>query len=1437
MITIEQIDFSTLKSYDGKVTKCFEQLCYQIAQNEFRYLGKFTPIDGSGGDGGVEFYLKLDNGEEWGWQCKFFGGNGRLSESSRKSSIENSLETACRNHPNLTKWFLCLKTDLTPNSIDKSGKETKGEQNWFDNELPKQIPDTHTIELEHWGESKFLSFINSPKHFGIRSFFFGDLEFSKDWFEKRFWENFEKVKDKYDPELHTIDNYTQSKIDFVLLDSNYLRNLEKFEDRLNNNLTKLKSLIKDFESTTVVDESEETLKNQFSSHWAGFEIHTSRIFNYISAVKSYFLNKSHSNSLTFDFKQHDFEYFSYRSGSNNSDFKEHSKLYEKAGEIYSTFGDIGEDFRSFINNYNHTPAKEIHFIADPAKGKTHLSADIAYKRIIEDKPAIYLTGDKFTNETSIIQAIQKNLDIPNQYSIDDFIQSLDVYGSITKTKIPVIIDGLNETIFGKTFSSIWKDHLGSFINKLASSNNLVFITTCRTSYKNRVYENKSNNFHYLYGFENFDLIEEAVSKYFGKFKIVSNQAFNFLQSFSALYQRFSTPLFLRIFCEVKNPDWRDGREVLINLDEESAFDIFEDYLAQINKKVTTNSPILREGEKFIQKSLNKIANYLWENNSREISINDFYNLIDDNQPYQKDLSKADILICEGLVINRDNRNDEEQISLTYDLLAGYVIAKNLINSNSFQITDFLSDQFISRLIRGENQHPLYEDIMYSICLLLPQIKHQYLHDIFDLNTKVDINEKYKKYSFAVSINSLFRLPAKYVNDGAVNLVVELFERRKENQPLLFEESLKTLADVEHPLNAALICNLLAEMEMNQRDLSWSEFIRKKSDTFESLILDFEHQCKFEGDESDNLVQKQHILAKYITWIMTSTNRKLRDLATRSLYFYGRKFPIEFSSIVYESLKANAPYVWERTLAALYGVCMAEHNSLKTDKFRNEILPEIAKTIYDLIFAKKTLYSTTHVLARDYARRIIEISLLYKPDLFPSEKITRIRPPYKNGGIRKLGKFNYENSELRFSGPIRMDFSNYTIGSIVKDGHSYSDPPEKKKVRKQIYWRIFNLGWSEELFKEIDRNIERGDYTGFPGRIEKPKVERYGKKYSWIAYFENAGLRKDLGLLEKEWDDFRISDADIDPSFPAPILSKKFIHEDLLGDRTAELLDWIDNGGLPLIDHHLSIKNLNDNEGEWVCLDGYINQEDNALKRSRFTFVRSLLIKEDDYSEAIELLKKQDLGNRWLPEKHENYYSFAGELYLFSEATHDNFTDIEFLLDRKKVTIKKGDPDYKPITSFDFVDNQIIVTTKEPDEIEKEIIEKKVFQVLLPVMEFNWEGYHSELNDAGSMTIVSKEIANHLKLVNQPQTFDLFEQNGRKASINLQYLEDFPNRHYFVYFRKDLLDKFLKENKLRLIHAIWGEREISFKDHQERDIFYNGNSIKGYKVFQKIIEYS
>lgn len=62
------IDWSKLKPYQDNKYRSFEELCYQIAKRLHSTRGEFTYIDDSGGGDGVEFYMTMSNGDQWGWQ-------------------------------------------------------------------------------------------------------------------------------------------------------------------------------------------------------------------------------------------------------------------------------------------------------------------------------------------------------------------------------------------------------------------------------------------------------------------------------------------------------------------------------------------------------------------------------------------------------------------------------------------------------------------------------------------------------------------------------------------------------------------------------------------------------------------------------------------------------------------------------------------------------------------------------------------------------------------------------------------------------------------------------------------------------------------------------------------------------------------------------------------------------------------------------------------------------------------------------------------------------------------------------------------------------------------------------------------------------------------------------------------------------------------------
>lgn len=122
--------------------------------------------------------------------------------------------------------------------------------------------------------------------------------------------------------------------------------------------------------------------------------------------------------------------------------------------------------------------------------------------------------------------------------------------------------------------------------------------------------------------------------------------------------------------------------------------------------------------------------------------------------------------------------------------------------------------------------------------------------------------------------------------------------------------------------------------------------------------------------------------------------------------------------------------------------------------------------------------------------------LHHSELFTYEEVQRNKAPFE-GGLRDWGESEAsEESHYDADSPLGMDFENYTIGSLVPDRDNYDfQNAEYSKVRSQILWRIEQLGWSNEKFKDIESSIEN-EYRWNRTRSDTKKIERYGKKYSW-----------------------------------------------------------------------------------------------------------------------------------------------------------------------------------------------------------------------------------------------------------------------------------------------------------------------------------------------------
>ena len=1450
------IKWSKLKPYQNDKYRSFEELCYQIAKGLYGEKGRFTSVDDSGGGDGVEFYLTLPNDDEWGWQAKFYHPQSRLSESSRKQSIINSLKRACEIHPNLKKWILCTPTNFTPK-----------EQTWFENTLPQFIPENMSIELEHWGDSDFNNWLSEPRFSGKLNYFFGKLELNLGWFKRQFDKQVTGVGDKFDSSLHTETN-VDAEIHALLGDKAFVQQITEYIEKLEGELSDLKDAINKLNSPIPYIEWSEEEKSKVIKAAKSLQEALVNMKAQLKQARDLLIEKNLSEAQSIDWKSALDQLYNafdaYRkigceSGTSKMECTVEKEYEEQAlryarGVVHHPDSLVAnlldKFFPSVIWQHCLINESDLHILGDAGIGKTHIACNICDDRLKNGLPALFVRGKLFTTEQPIEAQLRNVLGIPPSHSWHDFLQALSAAAEAYHTRIPLIIDGLNESVHNGTFSKVWERGLTGLVQEIAAIKNLVLITTCRRSYEEAIWKEVSSrediipgkiirkdkdslNLVYAYGFDPYEEVEPAVEKYFKAYKITANLTL-------ASLTQFRHPIYLKIFCETKNRERKTEKEIYVG--EETLFEVFDKYLEQCNKAICDR---LNHHPKtiIVQSALNKMAAYLWQHRSREISFEKLLHIVDGQSREHLDWpsSKTRAIESEGLLVYRDWAGVGEVMHFTYDLLGGYLIAKYLSEQAANDVQGFLNSEEIVVLLFGEDYqtlHPMHEDICRCLAALLPAKTGHFLHE-FSNNKK----------AFGLSIRALFEISPGDINQDCIELVTHLFDQYQENRDFFFRSAESTMKHPNHPFNASFWSERLSALSMSERDLSWTECVRRNRYSFEETVMRFEGTCRNAQDLSK---ERLYLFAEHIMWILTSTVRPLRDQATRALYWYGRRFPQEFFALVMKSFTINDPYVPERMLAATYGIAMARQNDFKDTSFVTDILPLYGRQLYENMFKPNAPYSTTHILARDYAKRTIDIALIHHPDLLTDDERERITPPFTDGGIREWGES--ENTE-EGPPPIQMDFRDYTLKSLIKVDDSA--PDEYKRVKANVYWRIYDLGFSLENFGKIDKWISDENWNRSRYNEHPRKIDRYGKKYSWIAFYELAGFRQDNHSLPDRYDEGRISGADIDPSFPDEQQEYNLVTEDFLGDPEISVEEWISKTPPPDMIKYLKVDNLCGEQGPWILLQGFLPQKDENIGRNMLAFLHGLIVRSEEAAEIVEILKNQEkIDGHSIPSCPEDHRTFAGEIPWCDTYPPNKWE--EFPFEVRKVLIPEQRPEFlrdgEPIPwEEEFEVRNIIadLIEKEDEErleallsernleltiktVEVEQREHKEFEVLVPVRENYWEESCSVVIPHRNIALPAREITEYLCLYGQPQSFDLFEkENGRRASITFQYGEKWGETQHCTYLRQDLLERYLAEIGGELIWVIWGERRQAF---QNIDALYESLQDAPYESFQEVKTY-
>lgn len=1318
------LNWEKFKESSGDVRINFENLCRGIVRAQFGGFGSFRALKNQPG---VEYHINLSkdcpslgNANQWfGWQCKWFAVNKDKSlKAASKSDIVDSLDKTVKFLPNLTDWVLWTPFTLTTN-----------DQKWFYGLAAK-----YPYNLHLWAEEELDNWLSGSAEM-LRKTYFGELVLSFETLKEQHERSIAPIKDRWLAPVHQVTD-AESEVRRALAKPTAYGELETIKQ----SLTKCKSNILKFESS-LTDESE-----FLQAFLCSADEYLGVLDNLDAMLADGDIESLH-------------EWLTNPKLKVSNDTKRFVRILRKrnlqiALDAANALDDMLLAKKLFDAVDEKLNTKLIAILADAGGGKTQLSAQLSCANN-DGVYGVYIQG-KYLSKAGSLDTLANKYKINGTRvnTFEELVFALNAAGQRAKCRLPIVIDGLNEAEDPR----IWKGELASLLPVLGNAKNVLVVCTLRTGelprqgYYDRRHVDQRESFAVqalpdeitkfeMDGFGEYTV--EAIKDYLRYYKIDAGDTelpINF----------FKRPITLRIYCEVTNPS--KSSVVKVNQFPTSLPDIFGKYIEYSCKKISEMSHLSPGySESDIKVALYYLGQCLWESNSRDCNEKIFKDYVQDNVVW--DVSLVNLLAQEGIIFrNPGDTPGQFELTPVYDALGGYLIADYLISLNAKDSTlEWFKTDAVVKKFGGDDSHLLSSDIFRSLTSIVP--KKFYGTQLWNVVPQ----------DFKVSaLLGVSEIEPSLIDDESIEKIKYCFNQDLELREEIFTRIVKVRSNTANPLNSTFLTRLLAGLSVSERDLTWTEWLRKLND---NLATNVQNLSKIWCDPKRKVSGSDALVAEWIMWSLTTTNRQLRDDITKALYKFGIKSTDKLFELTLVSAYLNDPYIFERMLAATYGVIL-DITFLNNSEKDNVI--EFANSLKTIFYSTDSDVFTSHFIINKYIENILHLADTRLDANEIDNKQSLIKQIASSWGSVKW--------EERIKHPFMMDFENYTIGRLIPSRGNYNyEHPEYVRVKEQMLWRVRELGWCEE-FEKVDSNISSRQRHSRLGS-QNGKIDRYGKKYAWIAYDEMAGVLIGEGKLETDWDS---PSSEVDVSFlPNPKGA------DLVGIDALELCiesddEWLKLSRVPEFTNSLISTEVNSTK--FVLLDGSFDKQDPLYPRSVFLQMRGYFIATNDVDELKEYFKKYKFSSNLLPDSSPTQYTSFKEYVTL----HDDYSLTE--------------------SSFDFV-----VGTQQ-----KEIESIRCDCVAVTIPRSIGE------DSSGNARAVNAKLIKDFKLHGKGRSFDLADGDGQSATfLKGNQKNSYKNYEEFLYLRQDILDTYLLQNDLALMRVNWGERQIqSLKGRKAQyNVFY------------------
>jgi hypothetical protein len=1356
-----------IKTFDNSQNNAFEELVCQLARDEdIEGKKKFYRV--AAPDGGVEAYCILENGDEYGWQAKYFSSMG----SSQWNQLKESFATALRTHQNLKKYFVCLPLDRQD--------PRRTEQMWFMDRWNEKVLEWgdyakaqgREVSFEYWGSSELIHRLSLEKHAGRKLFWFSQEDFSDRWFECHVEASINNLGKRYTPELN-VELEIAKNFDSISKNDSFRQltgdNFHAFLLKVNKVLSSLLRLpVKD--EINQINTAIINIEKLFSVTQKKeiIQVDLDCLEENVRIIKQ---------TLSDCDKHVD---VSKKERNESNDFIKHT-INEAWGAMYE-FSDF---IQSSILKLANCP---IALLSGPAGiGKSHLLADIALNRINDKKSCILLLGQHFTSKESPWTQILRNL-LRLDCNEKQLLGALNAKAEAQGERLLFIVDAINEGK-GRYF---WPDHISGFINEFSKYPWIGLVLSIRSSYerllipddvssKNRVIKIKHLG---------FDSIEyQASSFFFSQYAIEQPNV-------PLLNPEFKNPLFLKLFCEglyrsglTKIPKGFGGISSIIDFFIESIDD-------KLSKPAFFDYPF---GQKIIRNVIHELIRHKLENNLNFVPYDKAINIADGIlSKFSSKRRFLDALISEGVLSKnllwKEGGDYEECVYLAYERFEDHLTASYLLDKH-------LESDALECIFRDEGKLSRYIDdlrftqgILESFSIQIPERTGKELYELLDEEQKsfTSVME-----SFVYSL--IWRQPGT-IKENTKEYINKYVLHYKQTFDLFFQMVYSVSSDPAHYYNADRLHKYLMQFTLADRDSIWTIYLHDQyhQETAMFRLIDW---ARLEEDKLYLSSASRLLAAKALAWLFTSTNIAFRDSATKALVVLLENNISTITELLAEFKNVNDPYVFERIFAAAYGAV------LRSDKL--EGLMGLSKHIVETIFRDEEVYP--NVLVRDYARNIVEYAHCKR--CVSLEDISIIRPPYRSSFPSSFPtndeidayKYDYNSEGFKdylwgqnsiLSSMVTEhgrgtcsygDFGRYTFQSALYGWPDF-DPNDLSNYACKLIFKEY--GYDVEKHGEFDRHASSGDR-------HKNRKERIGKKYQWIALYEvlarisdnykivdestHWGEDKQYVWYQGTWEPFV---RNIDPTVVHHKITAS--HDIVKSTNHVNYADWDDthenwlvsNQNLPKPEYIIPVTDCHNDE--WLVLENHLSWEEPApIGQDKYNYphkylwyqIRSYLVKDDEAESLIHWLKNQHFMGRWFPERHDRYQVFSREYY-WSPAYH-------------------------------FFDNPYY-GGRDWEKVHDRVNRSRTIAHVLPTSEGHiWES-GADYENQPSYLAPREYMYSAMKLQYSKNIGEWLNENGQVVCCDPSVRKRGSS---VLMVKKDFFQQFLSENNLKIFWTCLGEKNI------------------------------